>query len=203
MDPTNYSIGRNLVSGALNYGLNYGVNRSGLMGGIMQGLSTGKQALDAGIGLAAKGGISSLINNFVNFITGNLFGPVPSRGHNNMAGFDDETYGYSSTALTPAQIAAQYGISLGSLLASSPFGGASYANEYAPGGLYNPYADGSIATGPSEAGEYGGASGFSSPSGQTGEVDQGYFDDGGYDTGGNTGWGGDTGYSGDAWGDPW
>jgi len=203
MDPTNYSLGRNLTSGALNYGLNYGVNRSGLMGEIMQGLSTGKQALDAGIGLAAKGGISSLINNFVNFITGNLFGPVPSRGHNNMAGFDDETYGYSSTALTPAQIAAQYGISLGSLLASSPFGGASYANEYAPGGLYNPYADGSIATGPSEAGEYGGASGFSSPSGQTGEVDQGYFDDGGYDTGGNTGWGGDTGYSGDAWGDPW
>lgn len=176
MDPTNYSLGRNVFSGLANYTLNSLANRSGLMGEITKGLSTGNQYFDFATGQVLQGGVKSLIGSFVDFITGKAFGSPPSRGHNNMAGFDDETYGYSSTALTPAQIAAQYGISLGSLLASSPFGGASYANEYAPGGLYNPYADGSIATGPSEAGEYGGASGFSSPSGMTGDVDSGYYD---------------------------
>jgi hypothetical protein len=182
MDPTNYSIGRNLTSEALNRGLNYMVGRTGLMGELTKGLSTGKQEIDMLSGLGLKGGVSSLINNFVNFVTGSIFGPAPSRGHNNMAGFDDDTYGYSSTAMTPAQIAAHYGISLGSLMASSPFGGASYANEYAPGGVNNPDINaypntGGIATGPSESGgEYGGATGFSSPSGNTGEVDSGYYD---------------------------
>jgi len=148
MDPTNYSLGRSLTSGALNYGLNYGVNRSGLMGELTKGISTGNRAIDTLSGLGIKGGVSSLINDFVNFVTGSIFGPAPStsRGHNNMAGFDDETYGYSSTA------------------------------------------------------GYGGAPGFSSPTGQTGEVDQGYFDTGGGS--GESGWGGPSGdWSGDAWGD--
>ncbi len=184
MDPTNYSLGRNLTSGALNYGLNYGVNRSGLMGELTKGVSTGNQYSDFATGQMVKGGVHSLISNFVDFIIGKAFGPAPSRGHNNMAGFDDDTYGYSSTAQTPAQIAAQHNISLGSLMASSPFGGASYANEYAPGGLMNPDTNaypntGGIATGPNESGgdsSVGGGSGI-----------------------GSGGPGG--GYTGDAWGD--
>jgi hypothetical protein len=170
MDPTNYSIGRNLTSEALNRGLNYMVGRTGLMGELTKGLSTGKQEIDMLSGLGIKGGVSSLINNFVNFVTGSIFGPAPSRGHNNMSGFDDDTYGYSSTAMTPAQIAAQHNISLGSLLSSSPYGGASYANEYAPGGVNNPDINaypntGGYATGPNENGDADASNAWGGPSG--------------------------------------
>ncbi len=67
---------------------------------------------------------------------------------------------YGGNAAGAAAMAASLGLDIGSLLASNAFGGASYANEYAPGGLFSAEAQAAAAAAANAGTMYGGDYGY-------------------------------------------